>query len=732
MKKLFLITFPLASFAQQTEDSVNTIIKDEVVVTATRAATNTPTTFSILKKKDMETVNLGQDLPIMLDFTPSVVTTSDAGAGVGYTGIRIRGTDATRINVTINGIPVNDGESQGVFWVNTPDLFSSVEDIQIQRGVGTSTNGAGAFGASVNVKTQRAALKPYGEFAVSGGSFNTVKLTARAGSGLIKNKFFIEGRLSSITSSGFVDRAASNLWSYFITAGFQHKNTMLKFITFSGREKTYQAWYGVSEDELKANRRTNTAGTDFGAKEKPWRNEIDNYQQQYYQLHFSQGFARYFSFNAGLFTTLGKGYYEQYKVNQRLSKYLPVFDDSLANNRADVIRRRWLDNIYYGSTFALNFDKRNVQATLGGLFSQYRNKHFGNIIWADGYTVDKDKHYYDNNAEKNDFNVFAKVSYTFLKKITLYADVQYRYVSYKGSGLDNDKVLIDFNRVWHFINPKGGVTVAINNNHALYTSVAVANREPSREDVVYNKDVQHENMIDWEGGYKFKHRNFPLQLNGYYMHYKNQLVLTGQLDDVGNALRINVPSSFRAGIELAGSVFFYDKMKENPVFSINYNFTFSQNKIKNYSQTTFTYDDDYVPVDSLKLSETFTNTNISFSPDFIAGLELVATPLKGLRIALATKAVSRQFLDNTSNKQKSLKPYSYSNLNAAYTFTLPKDRSITLSVLVNNLFNFKYENNGYTFAERYYSGGEVSPTVNYNYYYPQAGINFLAGVMVKL
>jgi len=732
MKKLFLITFPLASFAQQTEDSVKTIIKDEVVVTATRAAANTPTTFSILKKKDLETVNLGQDLPVMLDFTPSVVTTSDAGAGVGYTGIRIRGTDATRINVTINGIPVNDGESQGVFWVNTPDLFSSVEDIQIQRGVGTSTNGSGAFGASVNVKTQRTALKPYGEFAVSGGSFNTVKLTAKGGSGLIKNKFFIEGRLSSITSSGFVDRASSNLWSYFITAGFQHKNTMLKFITFSGREKTYQAWYGVSEEDLKTNRRANSAGTDGGAKENPWRNEIDNYQQQYYQLHLSQGFARYFSFNAGLFTTLGKGYYEQYKVDQRLSKYLPVFDDSLAGNRADVIRRRWLDNIYYGSTFALNFDKRNVQATLGGLFSQFRNKHFGNIVWADGYAVDKSKHYYDNKAVKNDFNVFAKVSYTFLKKVTLYADVQYRYVSYSGKGLDNDKVEIDFNRVWHFINPKGGVNVAINANHALYTSVAVANREPSREDVAYNSEVKHENLIDWEGGYKFSHRNFPLQLNGYYMHYNNQLVLTGQLDDVGNTLRINVPSSFRAGIELAGSVIFYNKMKENPVFSINYNFTFSQNKIKNYSQTTFTYDDDYVPVDSLELNTTFTNTNISFSPDFIAGLELVATPLKGLRIALATKAVSRQFLDNTSNKEKSLKPYSYSNLNAAYTFALPKSRSITLSVLVNNLFNFKYENNGYTFAERYYSGGEVSPTVNYNYYYPQAGINFLAGIMVKL
>ncbi len=732
MKKLFLITFPLATLAQQTEDSVKTFIKEDVVVTATRAGTNTPTTFSILKKQDMETVNLGQDLPIMLDFTPSVVTTSDAGAGVGYTGIRIRGTDATRINVTINGIPVNDAESQGVFWVNTPDLFSSVEDVQIQRGVGTSTNGAGAFGASVNVKTQRTSFKPYGEFAVSGGSFNTVKLTAKGGTGLIKNKFFIEGRLSRITSSGYVERASSDLWSYFITAGFQHKNTMLKFITFSGREKTYQAWNGVSEEELKTNRRMNSAGTDYGAKENPWRNEIDNYQQQYYQLLFTQGFARYFSFNAGLFTTLGKGHFEQYKVNQRLSRYAPVFDDSLSLLRADVIRRRWLDNIYYGSTFAFNFEKRNVQATLGGLFSQYRGKHFGNLIWSDGFAVDEKIHYYDNNALKNDFNVFAKASYTFLKKITLYADVQYRYVSYNGKGFDNDKVELDFNRKWHFINPKGGVNVAINSNHALYTSVAVANREPSREDAAYNSNSKHEQLIDWEGGYKFNHKNFALQLNGYYMHYNNQLVLTGQLDDVGNALRINVPSSFRAGIELAGAFIFHTKADEREVFRINYNLTFSQNKIKEFTQTTFTFDDDYVPVDSLLLEEKFTNTNISFSPDLIAGLELVATPIKGLRIALATKAVSRQYLDNTSNKEKSLKPYSYSNFNAAYTFALPKERTVTLSLLINNLFNFKYESNGYTFGERYYSGGEVSPTVNYNYYYPQAGINFLAGVMVKL
>ncbi len=732
MKKIFLIALPLYLSAQQAEDSVKTFIKDEVVVTATRASANTPTTFSILKKQDVETINLGQDLPIMLDFTPSVVTTSDAGAGVGYTGIRIRGTDATRINVTINGIPVNDAESQGVFWVNTPDLFSSVEDIQVQRGVGTSTNGAGAFGASVNVKTQKSSAKPFGEFSVSGGSFNTVKLTAKAGTGMIKNKFFVEGRLSRISSSGYIERASSDLWSYFITAGMQHKNTSLKFITFSGREKTYQAWYGVPEAELQSNRRMNVAGTDWGAKENPWRNEIDNYQQQYYQLYLSQGFARYFSLNAGLFTTLGKGYFEQYKVNQRLGRYSPVFADSLSALRADIIRRRWLDNVYYGSTFSLNYDNRNVSATLGGLFSQYRGKHYGNVVWADGFAVDETKRYYFNDALKNDFNVFAKINYTFLKRITLYADVQYRYVSYKGMGEDNDRVGIDFNRTWHFFNPKGGLNIAVNNQHSFYTSVAVGNREPAREDVAYNNASKHEQLINWEGGYKFNHLKFALQLNGYYMHYNNQLALTGQLDDVGNPLRVNVPESFRAGVEVAGAFMFHHGSNEREVFRIAYNFTFSQNKIKEFTQTTFTFDDDYVPVDSLLLDEKFYNTNLSFSPDFIAGLELIATPVNGLRVALSTKAVSRQFLDNTSNKAKSIKPYTYTNLNAAYTFALPKERSVTLSILINNLFNFKYVNNGYTFGERYFSNEELTPVVNYNYFYPQAGINFLAGITVKL
>ncbi|MBX2903933.1 MAG: TonB-dependent receptor [Chitinophagales bacterium] len=732
MKKLIFITMPFLVAAQE-PDSIKTFNANEVLITSTRAALNTPTTFSLIKSAELQRVNLGQDLPVMLDFSPSVVSTSDAGAGVGYTSMRIRGSDATRINVTINGIPVNDAESHNVFWVNTPDLFSSVEDIQVQRGVGTSTNGAGAFGASVNIRTQKIAAKPSGIFAVSGGSFNTVKLTAQASSGLIKNKFFIEGRLSKLNSNGYVERASSNLWSYFVTTGMQHKSTVLKLVAFGGNEKTYQAWNGVSEDMLKTNRRFNSAGTDYGAKENPWRNEVDNYGQHYCQLLFSQGFKKGFSMNVGLFTTLGKGYYEQYKVNQKLKKYAPVFDTLLNASRTDVIRRRWLQNIFYGSTFSLSFERKNVNVYLGGLLSQYRGKHFGNIIWNDaGYDFSSNTHYYDNNSVKNDFNVYLRVSYTFAERVTLFADVQYRFVGYNGKGFDNDKVQIDFNSKWHFVNPKGGISVAATPLHHFYTSVAVGNKEPNRDDVAYNRAVKSERLIDWEGGYQFRHRKFPLYVNGYYMYYTNQLVLTGQLDDVGNAQRVNVPVSFRAGVELNGAIIFNSKISEREIFRIGYNLTYAQSKIKNFEQQTPTFDDDYNRIDTLLLVQHYANTRIAFSPDVIAGIELMGSPLPGLQLSLSTKAVSKQYLDNTQSEAKKLKPYSYTNFNAAYTFQFAKSRSVTVSVLVNNLFNYMFESNGYTYSERYYSAGTVGAPVVYNYYYPQAGINVLAGIRLKI
>lgn len=732
MKRFFFITMPFWVAAQQS-DSIKTFNTEEVIVTSTRASLNTPTTFSLIKTSDLQKVNLGQDLPILLDFSPSIVTTSDAGAGVGYTGMRIRGSDATRINVTINGIPINDAESHAVFWVNTPDLFSSVEDIQVQRGVGTSTNGPGAFGASVNIRTQNISTKPYGIFAASGGSFNTVKLTAQAASGLIKNKFFVEGRLSKINSSGYIERAASDLWSFFVTAGFQKKNTLLKFVSFGGHEKTYQAWYGVSEEMLKENRRFNIAGTDYGAKENPWRNETDNYGQQHFQLFLSQGFSKGLSLNLGLFTTLGKGYYEQYKVNQKLSRYAPVFDSLLNNERTDVIRRRWLDNIFYGSTFSLNYDRKKLNFSLGGLVGQYRGKHFGNIVWNKaGFSFSDKTHYYDNQSLKNDFNFYIKGSYTIAKRVTFFADLQYRHVSYNGNGLDNDKFYIDFNQQWNFFNPKGGITIAASSLHHFYSSVAVGNKEPNRDDVAYGRAAKSENMIDWEGGYQLRHRNFPLQLNGYYMHYKNQLVLTGKLDDVGNPQRVNVPISFRAGVELNGSLIFHSKITEREIFKIAYNITYAQSRIKEFTQLTPTYNDDYELIDTLMLQEKFYNTRIAFSPDVIAGLELTGSPLKGLQLSLNTKAVSKQYLDNTQNENKMLKPYTYTNFNAAYTLNFQKERSVTISLLINNLFNFMYSSNGYTFSERYFSNGELSAPVAYNYFYPQAGINFLAGIRLKI
>lgn len=732
MKKVFLIFLPLWVAAQQA-DTLKTFTTDEVIVTSTRAALNTPTTFSLIKTNDLQSINLGQDLPVLLDFSPSVVSTSDAGAGVGYSGMRIRGSDATRINVTVNGIPVNDAESHIVFWVNMPDLFSSIEDVQIQRGVGTSTNGAGAFGASLNVRTQKIAQQPYGIFSASAGSFNTVKFTAQAASGLIKNKFFVEGRVSKVNSDGYVERASSDLWSYFITAGMQHKKTLLRFVTFSGFEKTYQAWNGVSEDMLKINRRYNSAGTDYGALEKPYRNETDNYNQQYYQLLLSQYLNKGFSLNAALFSTLGKGYFEQYKVEQELGQYSPVFDSSLSNESTDIIRQRWLDNIFYGSTFSVDYNMKNVNVSLGGLLSQYRGKQYGNIVWNKAlYNFSDKTHYYDGKYLKNDFNVYLKGSYTFIKRITLYADIQFRHIDYSGKGFDNDQFYIDFNKKWNFINPKAGVSVALRQQHQIYASVAVGNKEPNHDDMAYDRASKSENMIDLEAGYKFAHQKFPMQLNVYYMHYKDQLVATGELNDVGEAKRVNVPQSFRAGIELNGAINFYKRNDERKLFEIAYSFTYAQSRIKKFTQFTATYDDDYNSVDSLLLTEDFKDRRIAFSPDIIAGLNLTAYPIKGLQLSLNTKAVSKQYLDNTQDESKKLKPYTYTNLNVAYTVGFSKSRSITLSLLVNNLFNFMYESNGYTYSERYFSNGELSSPVNYNYYYPQAGINFLAGVRLKI
>ncbi|MFN8300112.1 MAG: TonB-dependent receptor [Chitinophagales bacterium] len=735
----------------------------EVSITTIRATTNTPMASQLISKQELEKNNLGQDLPYLLDNTASVVTTSDAGAGVGYTGIRIRGSDNTRVNVTMNGIPVNDAESQGTYWVDIPDVVSSAQNVQIQRGVGTSTNGPGAFGGTVSVQTQTPAQKAYGAAGISLGSFSTFKYSARGSSGMLWNHVFVEGAASWITSKGYIDRAASNLQSYFAQVGFMSANTLIKFVYFGGREKTYQAWNGVPQDSLATNRTFNDLGTDYGQHLPAYKNQTDNYRQHYMQLLYSQNLGYGLFLNLGGFATLGKGYYEEFKAGTDITNYFP----DLNSVTTDLARQKWLDNIFYGGTYSLNYKRGNWDVALGGLIGQYRGKHYGKVVWAQEIKdLDKNRHYYDGRSIKNDFNVYAKASYELLNKVVFFADMQYRYVSHTTSGMDNSLTPYNISRTWHFFNPKAGVTYKINYLNQVYASFALGNREPNRDDLMAattTLPVKPETLRDVEAGYKgiinVGNHNIQLQPNFFFMHYKNQLVLTGRLNDVGNPIKANVPVSYRTGIELCGSFNFFARQKgtkaedlrdvitanstqtlvvtAQKVFAINFAFTWSMNKIKSFDEYIYTYDENYSPVDSLTMVINHKNTDISFSPSYIASLELVAYPVKGLSISLMNKAVSKQYLDNTSNEDRKLKTFYYTNLNISYSLPIGRnDREITFKVLLNNIFNRLYESNGYTYSERYTypdgNGGQVlDGPYTYNYYYPQAGFNWLAGVNIR-
>jgi len=740
MKKvLFFLLIAKISFAQTDSvsvktDSAKTIIKDEVVVSATRAKENSPTTFQFISKEELNKNNLGQDLPILLDNTPNAVTTSDAGSGIGYTGIRIRGSDNTRVNVTLNSIPVNDAESQGTFWVDLPDVVSSAQSIQIQRGVGASTNGGSAFGGTISLQTQSPSLKPFVEANVSGGSFSTFKINGKLGTGIHKG-FFFEGSASWITSDGYIDRASSNLVSYFTQIGYLRNNTLIKLVYFAGQEKTYQAWNGVPQDSLSTNRTFNDLGTDYGYHQPPYKNQTDNYNQDYFQLLFAQRFSHHLNLNAGLFATLGHGYYEEYKTWQTFNNYFPGHDT--LDLTTDLVRQKWLKNIFYGGSFALDYNHKNISFTFGGLLAQYRGQNFGKVIWAEDISdFDNNDRYYDGRSIKNDFSVYAKFNYELLQKINFYLDLQYRYVGHSANGVNDAQMPFDFKNRWHFFNPKAGVLYKIKPQHQVYASYALGNREPNRDDImaalVSGKTVKPETMHNVETGYKLVHPRYPFSINYYLMHYKNQLVLTGKLNDVGNPIKENVPLSYRTGVELSAGVNVYSKKLNRVVFAIRDNLSLSFNKIKSFDEYIYTYDDNYTPVDSFTQIITHKNTTISFSPSIVASLELVGYPVKGLEVSLMNKAVSKQYLDNTSNENRKLKPYFYSNLRLSYKLPLNRDdKEIKFTLLFNNIFNRLFESNGYTYSSRYYSGGSLTDTYTYNYYYPQAGFNMLGGITVR-
>jgi len=714
------------------------MMTDQVIVSATRVNEKTPTTYTTINKVTLQKQNFGQDLPFTLNWTPSLVTTSDAGAGVGYTGLRIRGSDATRINVTINGIPVNDSESQGVFWVNTPDLASSTQSVQVQRGVGTSTNGAGAFGASVNLQTNTRNDEAYADVINSLGSFNTRRHTVAFGTGLINNRFVFDGRISQIASEGYIDRASSDLKSYYLSGGYYGKKTMIKAIVFGGKEITYQSWYGVPESRLNNDESAmlETAATEGWNQEQTdnllssgrtfniytYENQVDNYAQDHYQFHVSHRFSETLTANGALHYTYGRGYYEEFRYDDDFDNYglsaITIGDSTISSS--DLVRRRWLENHFYGITYSLNYEKEKLNSILGGAWNQYDGDHFGEITWAQVSGVPKDYQYYFNNGRKNDFTIYWKNNYQLTRKINAFLDVQYRSVDYTASGKENKQFDFNIDQQFNFFNPKLGLTYDVSNSQQWYASYSVGNREPVRDDFVdaaAGQIPKHETLRNLEAGWRFRGQKFSLTTNYYLMNYKNQLVPTGKLNDVGALIRTNVDESYRMGMEIEGQVRF------SPEFLWNANISVSQNKIKNFEEVLYDYG---VNFDEYKeVLTTYSNTDIAFSPQLIAGSALMYAPVKSLELGLLTKYVGKQYLDNTTHEARKIDGYFINDLRISYSWRPTFMREISVSLLANNIFNVMYSSNGYTYG---YFGG--STEYRQNYYYPQAGRNYM--VMLAL
>ncbi|THD68993.1 TonB-dependent receptor [Robertkochia marina] len=692
------------------------VLLDEVLVSAVRVDTESPVSYSDLSAEEFAPRNLGQDIPILMNYLPGVVTTSDAGAGVGYTGIRVRGSDATRVNVTINGIPYNDAESQGTFWVNLPDFASSVESLQLQRGVGTSTNGAGAFGASLNLLTDAVKEEAYAEVSATGGSFNTLSTNLRFGTGLMNDHVEISGRLSRIQSDGYIDRASSDLESYFLQGAYVDDNTLVKALLFGGQEVTYQAWYGIEDPDILENNRTfNIAGAiynDQGEIVDFYDNEVDNYKQDHAQLHWSEQWSPNFSSNLALHYTYGRGFFEQYRQDDDFATY--GFDPLQVNgetvNTTDLIRRRWLDNDFYGATYSFQYNKDRLRVILGGAWNKYEGDHFGEVIWAQFASQSQYKdRYYDDTSLKTDFNVYGKINYRFDNGFGVFGDLQYRTVNYQANG--NETGLVD--DTFNFFNPKVGLTYRLNEANQLYASFARANREPNRNDYE-SGNPKPERLNDFELGWRYRSDKFELNSNVYYMRYQDQLVLTGELNDVGAPLRRNVGDSYRLGLELDATVHFGDHWAMRP------NLAISDNRNLDYF-----FERDGVLQD-------LGNTNIAYSPNLIAGNMLGWYPAKGLQVNFLSKYVSEQYLGNIDAESSKLDDYFINDLNLQYTLSSAGFfKEIVFSGLVNNIFDVEYISNGYFYTfDIDNPDGSVS-TLSGTGYYPQAGINFLVGMNVR-
>jgi iron complex outermembrane receptor protein len=705
-------------------------MSEEVVISAIRAGGESPTTYGVIDAKQIESRNFGRDLPYMMQTMPSTVVTSDAGNGIGYTGMRIRGTDLTGINVTMNGIPVNDPESQAVFFVDLPDLASSIEDMKVQRGVGGSSNGAASFGASINIKTGEFETNPYGEISSAAGSFKTFKNTIKLGTGLIKEKWAFDGRVSFVQSDGYVDRASSNLNSFYLSGGYYGKKDVFKLIVLNGNEKTYQAWYGAPKDSLATNRTYNPAGEIFDQEGNflgYYDDQTDNYRQTYYQAHYAHEFNKQFNLTGSLFYTRGIGYYENYKNDQKYADY--GFSNPVIGNdtitRSNMITQKWLDNHFYGINLTLNYNLNWLKLNFGTGWNNYDGDHYGKVIWAQYAPLGMyDDDWYDNTGIKTDFNIFAKADYSVNDQIHVYVDLQYRKIDYEIDGTHDDLSDLTQTHEYNFFNPKIGLNYIFNPSHSLYAYVGIANREPNRSvfrDADPEQEVKPEMLTDYELGYKYSSNLLSLEANLFYMDYKDQLVLTGKINNVGAPIMTNVPNSYRTGIEFMGGVKFLK------IVDWYLNATYSLNKIKNFTEYVDNWnywnDPESQPYQYEKELGT---TDISYSPEFTFSSEIDIKPVANFNIALVSNYVSRQFIDNTSNMDRSIEPYLVNNLRFVYSFKTNFIKQIDLMLSLNNILNAKYETNAWVY--RFVYDGEEGVM---NGYFPQAGFNFMMGVNLK-
>ena len=707
---LFSFFFFLFSFSQEAQKDttkINTL--NDVIVSSVRAKDKNPITFTNVSKQEIAPRNLGQDIPVLLNYLPSVVTTTDAGNGIGYTYMRVRGADGSRINVTLNGVPFNDSESQGTFFVNLPDFASSLESVQLQRGVGTSTNGAGAFGASLNLQTKSFQEKAYAEISNSVGSFASRKHTLAFGTGL-HNNFEMNARISNIASDGFIDRASSNMFGYFFNANYINDKSQIKFMAFGGKEKTYQAWYGIEDPEKLQNDRTfNPAGmyTDAFGNIQFYDNETDNYGQNHFQLHWSEKWSDKWISNVAFHYTIGKGYFEQYREDENLADYnLPSFN---GNSISDLVRKRWLDNDFFGTTFSLNYKTAKTDLLFGGAANRYLGNHFGEVVWTQNYVPNANR-YYDNFGNKDDINFYTKASYNITNKLNLFTDLQYRMVFYEATSVK----FSDVNDTFRFFNPKAGLSYQLNDKNAFYGYFGIANKEPRRDDYE-NGSVKPERLFDYELGWKYNTKKVKLSANAFYMNYKDQLVLTGALNDVGSPIFTNSGKSYRVGLEVESSIAITNKLILNP------NATLSQNKNQDF----------YFQRDGVL--QNLGNTDIAFSPNFVFGNQLIYLPIKDFQISFLSKFVSEQYMGNIDSNRSKLDAYFVNDLNINYEWKLNKGiQSIVFSSLVNNIFNLEYESNGYFYTyDDDWSNPESTTTIEGTGYCPQAGINFLLGVNLK-